>query len=621
MINSLNLNTFNRLNPYNNFNNSQTNCSYNQTPCLQTLKADTISFGRKKSVMNTQTIKEKQLASGKTKLQAYATDLLKNELQLQPDQPLKITADKNYLPVIEILQEQAYKIGSGRVIIEIKDPIIDNLNKKYGQTSDTEWKQLRDKELEENNAASVEFNKENSPYKAAGLTSAETNAVVNANKMNIPAEVAKKLELDPKDVLEGMLGLKKGQPLAIVAEREHEPNVYKVAEYALKNGSGSVEVTFTEPKDTITRNFLQYAKEELLTTIPQYQLTKVENNYKACTARLILEGEDPNSLEGIDQERLDKNNKARAIAIKPIRDKFEDTYPWTILYAPTTMSSVSAYPNIKDPIKALAAAAEDAPEILRKGKFGEHAHELERRAKAVNDLDLKEIHFVSVNPKTKKPDGKTDLYIGLSPKAHFMSACEKTLSGQKFVANVPTEEVFSSPDKTKTRGWVTSTLPLALNGNIVEGIKMEFENGKAVKVTADKNEKIIQDHVKAIEKTDEKTGEKILDESAAMLGEVALVAGSPIYKISEKKGGVFNSTLLDENAVCHIAVGRGFNNCIKGYNDIKDENERKALVEESKINNSTIHTDFMIGGPDVIVEGIKKNGEKVTIIKNDKFQI
>jgi len=618
MINLLNLNTFNRLNPYNNF---QTNCSNNQTPCLQTLKSDTVSFGGNKSVMNTQSVNEKQLASGKTKLQAYASDLLKNELQLQPDQPLKITADRNFLPLVEIMQEQAYKMGSGRVIIEIKDPIIDGLNKKYGQTPNSEWKQLRDKELEENNAASVEFDKENSPYKAAGLTDSEAKAVVNANKVNIPEDVAKKLELDPKDVLEGMLNIRKGQPLAIVAEREHEPNVYKLAEYALKNGSGSVEVTFTEPKDTITRNFLQYAKEELLTTIPQYQLAKVENNYKACTARLILEGEDPNSLEGIDQERIDKNNKARAIAIKPIRDKFEDTYPWTILYAPTTMSAVSAYPNIKDPIKALAAAAKDAPEILRKGKFGEHAKELERRANVVNNLDLKEIHFYSadVNPKTNKRD--TDLYIGLSPKAHFMSACEKTLSGQKFVANVPTEEVFSSPDKTKTRGWVTSTLPLALNGNIVEGIKMEFENGKAVKVTADKNEKIIQDHVKAIEKTDEKTGEKIIDESAAMLGEVALVAGSPIYKISEKKGGVFNSTLLDENAVCHIAVGRGFNNCIKGYNDIKDENERKALIEESKINNSTIHTDFMIGGPDVIVEGIKQNGEKVTIIKNDKFQI
>jgi len=609
MINSLNLNAFNRLNPYNNKINSQTISSNNQTPCLNTLKSDTVSFGRNKPVMNTQSIDEKkQLASGKAKLHAYAGDLLKNELQLQPDQPLKITTDRKFLPLVEIMQEQAYKMDSCRVIIELKDPIIDGLNKKYGQTPDTEWKEIRDKELEENNAASVEFDKENSPYKAAGLTDSETKAVVNENKVNIPEDVAKKLELDPKDVLKGMLGLRKNQPLAIVAEREHEANVYKLAEYALKNGSGPVEVTFTEPKDTITRNYLQYAKEELLTTIPQYQLTKVENSYKACTAKLFLEGEDPNSLEGIDPERISKNSQTRGKAFKPIRDKYDNTYPWTILYAPTTMSAVSAYPKIKDPIKALAAAAEDAPEILRKGQFGEHAKELERRAKVVNDLDLKEIHFVSVNQETKKPDGKTDLYIGLSPKAKFMSAYETTTDGQKFVANVPTEEVFNSPDKTKTHGVVTSTLPLSLNGNLVEGIKMEFKDGKAVKVEAEKNEKIIQDHIKT-------------DEGAAMLGEVALVAGSPIYKVSERKGGIFNTTLLDENAVCHIAVGDSFTSCIPGYNDIKDEKEKETLKAESKINDSAIHTDFMIGGPNVIVEGIKKNGEKVTIIKDDKFQI
>lgn len=559
--------------------------------------------------MDTQPIKEKeQFDSGKSKLISYANNLLKNELKLKQDQPLKITADKNFHPVIEIIQEQAYKMGSGRVIIDLKDIIIDDLNKKYGQKQNTEWKQLRDKELEEKNAASVEFNIENSPYKTAGLTKSEINAVINSTKVNIPDSVTEKLKLDPKDVLENMLGIRQGQPLSIIAEREHESNVYKIAEYALINGSGAVEVMFTEPGDKLSRSFLEHAKEELLTTVPEYQLAKIEKSYKDCTAKLFLEGDDPNSLEGINPERISKNLQARSRAFKPIRDKYEDTYPWTILYAPTTMSSTSAYPNIKDPVEALAAAADDLPEILHKGKFGEHALELERRAKVVNDLNLKEIHFVSLDPVTKKPDGKTDLYVGLSPKAKFMSACEKTLSGQKFVANVPTEEVFNSPDKTKTRGVVTSTLPLALNGNIVKGIKMEFENGKAVKVTADENEKIIQDHVKT-------------DEGASMLGEVALVAGSPIFKVSERKGGVFNSTLLDENAVCHIAIGRGFNNCIEGYSDIKDESNRKAAVEENKINESAVHTDFMIGGPNVIVEGIKQNNEKITLIKDDKFQI
>ena len=612
MLNSLRFSFLNKLNRNNNVNNSQTTRKDNEAPTLNTLKKDTVSFGNNNQNPVTETGavdgNEKELLSAKTKLYTYADDLLKNKLQLKPDQPLKITADKEFLPIVEIVQEQAYKMGSGNVIIDLKDPIIDDLNEKYGQKPNTEWKQLRDKTLEEKSAASIDFNTENSPYKSASLTASEQNAVINSNKVIIPPDVAKKLELDPKDILEGMLSLKKGQPLIINAQREHEANVYKIAEHALKNGSGPVEVFFTEPKSTLTRNFLQYAKEELLTQVPEYQLAKIQKNYEMNTARLNLYGANPKALEGIDAERVSKNTQAIGKAFKSLSEKFENTYPWTILYAPTTMSALSAYPKIKDPIKALEAAAEEAPEILRKGKFAQHAKELERRANAVNALDLDEVHFVSVDPLTKKPDGKTDLYVGLSPKIKFMSAYEETTDGQKFVANVPTEEVFNSPDKTRTHGVVSSTLPLSLNGNLVDGIKMEFKDGKAVNITAEKNAEIIQKHMNT-------------DEGASMLGEVALVAGSPIYKISEKKGGVFNNTLLDENAVCHIAVGKGFSTCIEGFKELTDDKEKEALLEESKMNKSAIHTDFMIGGPNVIVEGIKKNGDRVTLIKDDKFQI
>lgn len=609
MINLLNLNTFSKLNLNNTVNPSQAMSKNKQNPDKYSLNTDTVSFGNNKHANETQDVNKKaELFYARKKLIAYANDLLKNELQLKPDQPLKITSERKFLPFVEILVDQAYKMGSGPVIVELNEPRINYLNKLFGKQPNIDWKTMRDKDLKEKGAAFVEFNMENSPYRSANLTPQEMKTVCNLRKVNIPDAVAEKLKIDPKDVIENMLGLRKNQPLLICAEREHRPNAYRLMKYALENGSGPVEVVFTEPGSRLSKSFYKHAKEDLLTDVPEWQVNKIKKWYEMGTAKLFLEGEDPNALEGVNSDRVSKNLKARSLTFKPIREKYEDTYPWTILYAPTTMSSVAAYPTAKDPLEALAMAADDVSEILRKGKFGEHAMELERRANVVNDLDLKEIHFVSIDPVSKEPDGKTDLYVGLSPKIKFRSAYDKTIEGQQFIANVPTEEVFSCPDKTKTRGIVSSTLPLSLNGNLIEGIKMDFQDGKVISVSAETNEKIIQEHIKT-------------DEGASMLGEVALVADSPIRKISERKGGVFNSTLLDENAVCHIAVGRGFNTNIVGYSDIKDEDERKALLEESKINDSAIHTDFMIGGPNVIVEGIKQNGEKVILIKDDKFQI
>ena len=189
-------------------------------------------------------------------------------------------------------------------------------------------------------------------------------------------------------------------------------------------------------------------------------------------------------------------------------------------------------------------------------------------------------------------------------KSRFRAAAKNTDDGVQYMANTPTEEVFSSPDKTKTNGWVSTTLPLCLNGNLVEGIRMRFENGKAVEVYADKNEELWREHIKSAEGGD-------------MLGEVALVANSPIFHT----GRVFNNTLLDENAACHIAIGAGFDDCLDGAEDIKDYKERQKYMNENNINDSNIHTDFMIGGPNVVVEGVKEDGTKVTLIKDNQFQI
>lgn len=648
MMNSINLSTFNKLNLYNNFNNPQTIYSNNQTPTLHMLKTDTVSFGNNNPVTETQTAKEKsELFSARKKLIAHANDLLKNELKLKPNQPLKITADKKFLPFVEILQDQAYKMSSGLVVIDIKDQKLEDIYKKYNKFPNDEWKKARDKDLQQQGVASIEFKKKNSPFKLAGLTDAEINVVTNCRKVDIPKDVAKKLELDPKEVLVDMLGMKKGQPVFIKAEREHEPNVYKLTEYALKNGYGPVDVIFNEPKSRLTKGFLKHAKsEELLTNCPQYEVERYQKYLNSETARLVLYGNDPNALAGVNSDKTSKNSAAISKALTPITTKMLENNQWTILYAPTTMSSLAAYPKIKDPIKALEAAANDLPEILNKGHFKEYADELERKSKILTDSKFDEIHFLSVDPITKQPDGKTNLYVGLSPKAKFCSVYGETPDGQKYAANVPVGEVFSVPDKTKTHGCVTATMPLSLNGKLIpEGFKLEFEDGKIARekdgqlkisvgtpITKPENkeeeaklraeqEKGVKSLKSYIESNLKKEQEAGL-EGSDMLGEVAHVADSPIRRIIDKKGEPFNNLLIDEKAACHIAIGRGYSSCIEGYGELKDEDKKKALLEECNVNSKAlIHTDFMIGGPNVIVEGIKKDGTKVTLIENDKFQI
>ncbi|HBH18639.1 MAG TPA: hypothetical protein DDX14_06855, partial [Cyanobacteria bacterium UBA9579] len=408
-----------------------------------------------------------------------------------------------------------------------------------------------------------------------------------------------------------ILNVKEGQPVRIGGEREHEPNILKLVEYIYQTkGPVPIEVNYNERHpNNFGRTKLQYASDKVLEEVPQSMIEQFQEYLDKNTARLFLDGDDPNELEGVDPKRISKNSAAVGKALKDIRNKMIVECPWNIYYAPTTKSAISAYPEFgTDEIKALDKAADDARKINRVGKVHEHTDKLQQVANSLNDLiknqGLDTVHFISVDPATKKPDGKTDLYIGLSEKSKFQAAKETTPSGQTYIANTPTEEAFSTPDKTKTRGVVCATMPLNLNGNLVKGIQMKFENGKAVEVKADENEEILKEHVK-------------MHEDADMLGEVALVAGSPIFDL----GRVFNNTLLDENAACHIAIGSGYSSCIEGADEIKNNEEKKAYLEKYNVNDSTTHNDFMIGGPNVVVEGITKDGKHITLIQDNKFQI
>lgn len=559
------------------------------------LTADTVQLSTNKDTK----------ATPETKMLSAVNKILNEDLKLEKGQSVVVKADKTHIPFLKVFAEEAYKKGAKDVHVEIAKPELDALQKQYCKEPDFAYKQKRAEYYEKQGAKTITFDANNDPYKLSKLTKKETEEVKKTVQVDIPEHIEKKLSdaFNEKEIFHTLLNVQKGQPIAISAEREHEKNVLKFVEYAYKNGSGPIDVSFTEPGDPVGKAKLKYASDEALTDVPSYIADIWQERVDRKTARLLLEGKDPEGMSDVDPKRIVMQSKAINEVVKPIRKSGPESQ-WNIIYAPTTMSVKKTYADIPDTMKALEKAAEDAKNINRVGGLDTHATKLMSVADKMNDYQFKEIHFYSIDPETKQPDGKTDLHIGMHEKSRFRAAAKDTDDGVRYMANTPTEEVFSSPDKTKTNGWVSTTLPLCLNGNLVEGIRMRFENGRAVEVYADKNQELWREHIKSAQDGD-------------MLGEVALVANSPIFHT----GRVFNNTLLDENAACHIAIGAGFDDCVDGAENIKDYKERQEYLKQNNINDSNIHTDFMIGGPNVIVEGIKADGTKVTLIKDNQFQI
>lgn len=559
------------------------------------LTADTVQLSANKETTQTP----------ETKMLSAVNKILNEDLKLEKGQSVVVKADKTHVPFLKVFAEEAYKKGAKDVHVEIEQPEIDALRKQYCKEPDFAYKQKRAEYYEKQGAKTVTFDANNDPYKLSGLTDKETADVKKTVQVEIPEHIEKKLSdaFNEKEIFHTLLNVQKGQPISISAEREHEKNVLKFVEYAYKNGSGPIDVNFTEPGDPVGKAKLKYASEDALKDVPSYVADTWRERVDRKTARLFLEGKDPEGMADVDPKRIVIQTKAINEVVKPIRKSGPESQ-WNIIYAPTTMSVKKTYADIPDTMKALEKAADDAKNINRVGGLDTHATKLMSVADKMNDFHFKEIHFYSIDPETKQPDGKTDLHIGMHDKSRFRAAAKDTDDGVRYMANTPTEEVFSSPDRTKTNGWVSTTLPLCLNGNLVEGIRMRFENGRAVEVYADKNQELWREHIKSAQDGD-------------MLGEVALVANSPIFHT----GRVFNNTLLDENAACHIAVGAGFDDCLDGADKIKDYKERQEYMKQNNINDSNIHTDFMIGGPNVIVEGVKADGTKVTLIKDNQFQI
>jgi aminopeptidase len=212
-----------------------------------------------------------------------------------------------------------------------------------------------------------------------------------------------------------------------------------------------------------------------------------------------------------------------------------------------------------------------------------HVARIGKRAATLNDLGVDSIHFTGPG---------TDLRVGLLPESRWQGCESLTSTGLTYVANMPTEEVFTTPDLRRTEGFVRSTRPLALYGRIVKGLEVRFEAGRIVEVKAEEGGDVVQ-------------GQLATDDTASYLGEVALVDGTS--RIGQT-GLTFYDTLFDENTTCHVAYGGAYAEAVEG-----------GVIEG--VNVSNVHTDFMVGGPEVDVDAVTRDGAVVPLLRKDVWQL
>ncbi|MDD6322716.1 MAG: aminopeptidase [Firmicutes bacterium] len=388
----------------------------------------------------------------------------------------------------------------------------------------------------------------------------------------------------------------RGQDVMVFADLDQPEFVRMVVEEAYRAGAAKVSVEWSyQPLEKLN---IQKRSQTVLSRLEKWEVEKWEYRADRLPAVIYLESSDPDGLAGINQSKYAKAMQARMKIIKPIRDRMENKYQWVIAAVPGKAWAKKVFPEER-PARAiehlweviLKASRADGDDPVR--AWDGHNADLSKRCGYLNSLGLESLEIKSSNG--------TDVKIGLIPDALFMGGAEAAMgSGIVFNPNIPSEEVFVSPKKGSAEGTVYSSKPFSYRGQLIEHFCVKFENGRAVSVEAgdERQTEILRQMI-------------AMDEGASFLGEVALV---PYTSPIRETGILFFNTLFDENAACHLALGRGFSNCLRDY--------EKYSLEETKekgINDSVIHEDFMIGTADTSIVGVKKNGERVQIFKDGEW--
>ena len=391
------------------------------------------------------------------------------------------------------------------------------------------------------------------------------------------------------------IAVKKGDYVIINAGLDQPEFVKTVVEECYRAKAARVMVEWSY--QPLTKLNVNNMSQKLLGTVEAFEEEKLKFRLEKNPAMLYLTSEDPDGLKGINQEKMAKSMIAKQKVIKPYREKMDNKYKWCIAAVPGDAWAKKIFPGerVSVAIEKLWSAILLASRVIDKdgnlldavAEWDKHNESFNRRCEILNAAGLVELRYKAANG--------TDLRVGLMEEGSFMGGGEHTLGGEYFNPNIPTEEVFTTPKAGVCEGIVYSSMPLSWRGEIIDNFSMRFEGGKVVEAKAEKNEALLNTMIS-------------MDEGAARLGECAFVPyNSPI----RESGIMFYETLFDENAACHFAIGAGFTNTVKNY-----QNYTKDQMTEMGVNDSALHVDFMVGTDDMSIIGIKKDGSEFVIFEN-----
>ena len=388
------------------------------------------------------------------------------------------------------------------------------------------------------------------------------------------------------------VNVQKGQEVMIFADLDQPEFVKMVVEEAYKAKAKKVTVEWNyQPLQKI---HVRYQSVKTMSTVEEWVKARQEHFCDVIPARIHLISEDPDGLKGINMAKVAQARRATYPILKPYRDRRENKEQWCIAAVPGAAWAKKVFPGqpkgkaMEMLWEAILSASRVNDDPIK--AWEEHNKNLAERCAYLNSLNIRKLHYTA--------DNGTDLTVGMIPDSCWRGGGDTSLQNIYFNPNIPTEECFISPMRGQAEGIVYSTKPFSFRGQLIDNFSLRFENGKVVEAKAEVGEDLLKTMVS-------------MDEGAAYLGECALVPQrSPICE----SGILFYNTLFDENAACHLALGMGFADTIKDF-----QNKTLEECRELGINDSMIHEDFMIGCDSMHIDATTRDGKVVPIFRNGNW--
>jgi len=395
-------------------------------------------------------------------------------------------------------------------------------------------------------------------------------------------------------IVKSGVNLQKDQILVISASVGCAGFVREVASVAF--GAGARDVVINWRDEQFSKIRYLHAPEEIFEEYPEWKKEFYVSYSRKGAAFLSIDDDDPEVMLGVDPARILKSTRASQTAIKEYRERLmSNRNPWCVVAVPSDAWAKKVFPELtgeeaveklwEEIFRTVRVDAEDPA-----AAWEEHKNRLKRSMDFMNSNSFSLLRY--------KNGLGTDLEIRL-PEGHiWIGGSDYTPEGLEFIANMPTEEVFTLPEKTGVNGRVVSTKPLSHNGNIIDKFYLDFKDGRIIGYSAEKGHETLKSLIET-------------DEGSHYLGEVALVPfDSPI----SRSGILFYNSLFDENASCHLAIGKAYCVCLRN-----GENMGEKELEKAGVNDSLTHVDFMIGSEDLEITGVTGDGKEVPVFRNGNF--